>query len=102
LAGVKVLEIIYGFNRADAFAVLGGSEDSQTGQVISNIDEPKTNDTFTNLTGRQMQNIQRIIRKYNKEELTYEQAAQMLSSGFGMSEEEVHVWLVTKEEEEEI
>jgi hypothetical protein len=101
LAGVKVLEIIYGFNRADAFAVLGGTEDSQTGQIISNIDEPKTNDTFTNLTGRQMQNIQRIIRKFNKDELTFEQASQMLKAGFGMSEEEVNVWLVTKEEEDD-
>jgi hypothetical protein len=62
--------------------------------------EGQTNSTLANLTGRQLQGIQRLVRKYNKEELTYEQAAQMLSSGFGMSEEEVHVWLVTKEEEE--
>jgi hypothetical protein len=60
----------------------------------------ETNSTLANLTGRQLQGIQRLVRKYNKEELTYDQAAQMLSSGFGMSEEEVHVWLITKEEEE--
>ena len=62
--------------------------------------EGQTNSTLANLTGRQLQGIQRLVRKYNKEELTYDQAAQMLSSGFGMSEEEVHVWLITKEEEE--
>lgn len=59
------------------------------------------NDALANLTGRQLQNIQRIVRKFNKEELTYEQAAQMLTQGFSMTEEQVGVWLVTKEEEDE-
>jgi len=58
------------------------------------------NDALTNLTGKQLQNIQRIVRKFNKEELTYDQAALMLSQGFGFTEEQVGAWLVTKEEEE--
>jgi len=60
------------------------------------------NDALANLTGRQLQNIQRIVRKFNKEELTYEQAAQMLTQGFSMTEEQVGVWLITKEEEDEV
>jgi hypothetical protein len=58
-----------------------------------------TNDSLKNLTGKQMQNIQRIVRKFNKEELTYEQAAQLLKSGFGFTDSDVDLYLVTKEEE---
>lgn len=60
------------------------------------------NDALTNLTGKQLQNIQRIVRKFNKEELTYDQAALMLMQGFGMTEDQIGVWLVTKEEEGEL
>lgn len=58
-----------------------------------------TNEALANLTGRQLQNIQRIIRKFNKDELTYEQAELMLMQGFGMTAEQAAVWLVTNEEE---
>lgn len=59
-----------------------------------------TNDTITNMTGRQLQNVQRIVRKFTKEEITYDQAALMLKSGFGMGEDEVNIWLTTKDEEQ--
>jgi len=75
--------------------------ESDVPQVETKQVQLNTNETFTNLTGKQMQNIQRIIRKFNKDELTFEQASQMLKAGFGMSEEEVNVWLVTKEEEDD-
>lgn len=61
--------------------------------------EAEANTTLTNLTGRQMQGIQRIVRKFNKDDLTYEQAAQLLKEGFGFTDQNVDVWLVTKEEE---
>ncbi len=48
-----------------------------------------------------MQGLQRIIRKFNKDELTYEQAAQLLKSSYGFADEAVDIWLVTKEEEED-
>jgi hypothetical protein len=57
------------------------------------------NDALANLTGRQLQGIQRVVRKFNKEELTYDQAAQLLISGFAMTEEQVNAWLITKDEE---
>jgi hypothetical protein len=58
----------------------------------------QVNESLKNLTGRQLQGIQRIVRKYNKEELTFDQAAQLLKSGFGFSEEEVNAWIITPEE----
>jgi hypothetical protein len=58
------------------------------------------NTTLTNLSGRQLQGIQRIVRKYNKDELTYEQAAQLLAGGFGFDEDGIAEWLVTPEEAE--
>jgi hypothetical protein len=59
------------------------------------------NNAFANLTGRQLQNIQRIVRKFNKDELTYDQAALMLMQGFNMKDIDAAIWLVTKDEEEE-
>lgn len=57
------------------------------------------NDALANLTGRQLQGIQRIVRKFNKDELTYQQAALLLMQGFSMKDEEAAVWLITKDEE---
>lgn len=65
------------------------------------ISKPEANSNLANLTGRQLQGIQRIVRKYNKEELSYDQAAQLLVSGFALTDEQVAVWLVTKEEDQE-
>jgi hypothetical protein len=59
------------------------------------------NSTLANLTGRQLQGIQRVVRKFNKDELTYDQAAQLLTAGFAFTEEQVSAWLITKDEEEE-
>jgi hypothetical protein len=59
------------------------------------------NTTITNMTGRQMQNVTRIVRKFNKDELTYEQAAQLLKQGFGFTDEDVDLWLLTADEEAE-
>jgi hypothetical protein len=61
--------------------------------------EQKVNENLKNLTGRQLQNVQRIVAKFNKGQLTFEQAKQMLMAGFAMTEEDVNVWLVTPEEE---
>ena len=59
------------------------------------------NTTLTNLTGRQLQHIQRVVRKFNKDELTYEQASQLLKGGFGFDDDGVAEWLVTEEEAQE-
>lgn len=59
----------------------------------------QTNEFMTNLKARQLEGIQRIVRKFNKEQLTFEQAKQLLKGGFAMTDEDVNVWLVTNEEE---
>lgn len=50
------------------------------------------------LTGKQMQNLQRVVRKYIKEDITYEQAKQLLKDGFKLSDEQIDVWLIKDEE----
>jgi hypothetical protein len=57
------------------------------------------NSTLTNLTGRQLQGVFRITRKYKKGELTYDQAAQMLKQGFGISDEDMQIWLINDEQD---
>jgi hypothetical protein len=39
----------------------------------------------------------RIIREYNKEKITRQQAMQMLMSGYGLTEEECVAWLGEEE-----
>jgi len=101
-AGVKVLQVIYGFTLEDSTKMLGGSTDL-TGELVQPLAEEgdTTNAVLRDLTGRQMQGLQRIIRKFNKDELTYDQAAQLLKSSYGFADEDVNIWLVTKEEEED-
>jgi hypothetical protein len=60
--------------------------------------ELAVNDAFANLSGRQLQGIQRVVRKFNKGELTKEQAGQLLSSGFAMTPEQIDVWLIEESE----
>jgi hypothetical protein len=68
----------------------------------THIEEELTvNDSVKNLTGRQMQGIERIVRKYGKGELTEPQAKLMLQSGYGFSESEANVWLQIEEQVQE-
>jgi hypothetical protein len=52
-----------------------------------------TNDVLTNLTGRQRQNIMAIVRQFGQGKLTKQQAAIMLKSGFGFTDEDVNAYL---------
>jgi len=60
--------------------------------------DPVVNESLRNMTGRQLQAVQRIVRKFNTGELTYEQAAQLLKDGFSFTDDNVDIWLVTPEE----
>lgn len=55
--------------------------------------EQEINGNITNLTGRQMQNIQRIVRKFKNGDITEQQALLMLKEGFGFNDEQAAVWL---------
>ena len=57
----------------------------------------EVNESLKNLTGRQMQGIERIVRKYGKGQLTEAQAKLMLKAGYGFSEEDASVWLTNEE-----
>jgi len=45
------------------------------------------------MKGREWQNFQRIIRNYNKGNISREQAVQMLKSGYGLDDEAISTWL---------
>ncbi|UXQ88795.1 portal protein [Tenacibaculum phage Larrie] len=60
-------------------------------------DEETKSLSLRDLTGKQMQSLQRIVRKYNKGEFSYEQAQLMLIKSFEFSEEECEVWLIKDE-----
>jgi hypothetical protein len=51
------------------------------------------NEHLKGMKGREWQNFQRIIRKYNKGEITRDQAIQMLKSGYGLDDEAINTWL---------
>ena len=53
----------------------------------------EVNSVLTNLTGRQHQQINRIVRQYTKGQLTKEQATLMLKNGFGFSDDDVNTYL---------
>lgn len=74
-------------------------EDSGEDVVESDESIVADNTTLTNLTGRQLQGIQRIVRKYNKGELTEGQASQLLKQGYGFDDNAVDEWLISPEEE---
>ena len=58
-----------------------------------------TNDNLKNMTGRQMQNLMRIIKKYDSGSITKEIAISMIVSGFGLSKEEAITYLNIEEED---
>ena len=59
--------------------------------------EMSVNENIKKLSGREYQGLLRIVREYNKEKITRGQAAQMLMSGFGLTEEQCGAWLGEEE-----
>ena len=57
------------------------------------------NEHIKGLKGREWQNMQRIIRDFNKGKITREQASSMLKGGYALSDEEVSTWLGAEEEQ---
>ena len=51
------------------------------------------NENLKNLTGRQWQSLTRIIRKFEKGDISQDQAKLLLKSSLGLSEEEINVML---------
>lgn len=59
---------------------------------VQNV-EVKSNDALRNLTGRQYQNVMRIVRQFGTGKLTKAQASLMLKNGFGFSDFDVDTFL---------
>jgi hypothetical protein len=56
------------------------------------------NDNIKKLSGREYQNLMRIVRHYAQEKITLEMARTMLSAGFGLTPEEVNTLLGVQEQ----
>lgn len=55
--------------------------------------EQAINENLKNLTGRQYQHLQRVIREFSKGKITKEMAVTMLKSGLGLSDNDINVML---------
>ncbi len=51
------------------------------------------NDNIKNLTGRQHQQVMRIVRQYMNQKMTKDQASLMLKIGYGLTDEDVNTFL---------
>ena len=61
--------------------------------VVQDQPTAMVNDSLKNLSGRQHQNVMRIVRQFNTGKLSKEQAALMLKNGFGFSDNDVDTFL---------
>lgn len=62
--------------------------------------EMSINQNIKSLKGREYQALMRIIREFNKGKISRAQATQMLSSGYGLTDEDMNIWLGEEEEEQ--
>jgi DNA-binding MarR family transcriptional regulator len=71
--------------------------------IVAETEQPmaasplSVNEHIKGLKGREWQNMQRIIRDFNKGKITREQASSMLKGGYALSDEEVATWLGAEE-----
>lgn len=64
-----------------------------TESALVPVTPTETNEALRSLSGRQFQGLLRIVRQYEQEKITLEQAKTMLSSGFGLSESQIQSFL---------
>jgi ribosomal protein S25 len=65
------------------------------------VETLSVNEHIKGLKGREWQNMQRIIREFNKGKINREQASAMLKTGYALSDEEITTWLGLEELEAE-
>ena len=65
-----------------------------SGNTIATQPEPmQANDSIKNLSGRQYQNVMRIVRQFGSGKINKQQASLMLKSGFGFTDADVNTFL---------
>lgn len=74
-------------------AVTSDGAQAITEQPIQQVETPMSNDAIKNLSGRQYQNVMRIVRQFGNGKLTKEQAGLMLKNGFGFTDNDVNTFL---------
>lgn len=63
---------------------------------LTNTAQPQAqsiNEHLKGLKGREWQNMQRIVREFNKGKITRDQAVAMLKNGYGLTDEDMITWL---------
>jgi hypothetical protein len=63
------------------------------------VEQLASNDNIKKLSGREYQNLMRIVRQYMQEKITLEMARTMLSAGFGLSAQEIDTMLGVQAQE---
>jgi hypothetical protein len=63
------------------------------------VEQLSSNDNIKKLSGREYQNLMRIVRQYMQEKITLEMARTMLSAGFGLSAQEIDTMLGVQSQE---
>jgi hypothetical protein len=61
--------------------------------IVAEQPAAMVNDSLKNLTGRQHQNVMRIVRQFNSGKLSKEQAALLLKNGYGFNDDDVNTFL---------
>ncbi len=74
-------------------AVTSDGAQAITEQPIQQVETPLSNDAIKNLSGRQYQNVMRIVRQFGNGKLTKQQAGLMLKNGFGFTDNDVNTFL---------
>ena len=72
-------------------------DDAPVTPVQVGEEELSINENIKGLKGREWQNMMRVVREYNKGKINRVQAAQMLMSGYGLTEEQCNAWLGEEE-----
>jgi hypothetical protein len=63
------------------------------------VEQLSSNDNIKKLSGREYQNLMRIVRQYMQDKITLEMARTMLSAGFGLSAQEIDTMLGVQAQE---
>jgi DNA-binding transcriptional regulator YhcF (GntR family) len=70
---------------------------------VSDISTPmSSNDSLKNLTGRQYQNVMRIVRQFTQNKINKAQATLLLKSGYGLNDQEVNMFLGIEDNESQM
>lgn len=78
---------------------MGKAVESQMSSHVENElpSSSSVNDVITNLTGRQRQNIMSVVGRFGKGKLSWKQAAVLLRSGYGFTDDEIEAFLGKEE-----